>query len=164
MPRRPVPRSTARTRSHRTAKSESRAQARRRAEDCARGTAESDSRSFAVPCGAPSYSSHGTLPASVHPVPLLGVPQDQTLQRRIVRPRVAPDFLADVCASDGDERFLEAQYVPSVRFAPARGGKHVRVRRERDQPQALQGPPPMAQTPHPPPPRPPPLLLQREHH
>src|SRR5690242_11974236 len=61
------------------------------------------------------------LPAPVHPVPLLRVAQYQNLEHRVVGASVAPDFLVDIVAFDQRQRFLEAEYVRAVGFAPARG-------------------------------------------
>src|SRR5262245_44080775 len=55
------------------------------------------------------------------PPPLLGMAQDQSLERGVVGLRVEPDGLADVVGLDRGKRVLEAQDVSSVRLAPARG-------------------------------------------
>src|SRR5208283_2826118 len=59
------------------------------------------------------------LPTPVHPVPLLRMAQDQLFQRGIVCPGRLLDLHAHVGGGDHTERFLEAQYVPSIRVAPA---------------------------------------------
>ncbi len=89
---------------------------------------------------APRWSAGRTLPPPVHPVPLLRVTQNQVFQRGIVGPGVAANFLADIGAGNGRERFFETQHVRAVVLAPARGGQHVRIGRERDQREALEGP------------------------
>ena len=62
-----------------------------------------------------------SLPAAVHPPPLLGVAQDQPLEHRIVCARIAADFFVVVPALDRRERVLEAQDMPPVGLAPGRG-------------------------------------------
>src|SRR5690349_1253554 len=97
------------------------------------------------PLTTPCRATNRALPAPVHPVPLLRVAQDQALQRGIVRPRVAADFLAGIGARLGRERLLEAQHVRSVGLAPARRRKHLRLRCEGDERETLERPGGMAE-------------------
>src|SRR5258705_650475 len=60
----------------------------------------------------------------MHPPPLLRMAQYETLEHRVVSTRVATDLLIVVVALDRCQRFLEAQHVMSIAFAPGRCRYH----------------------------------------
>src|SRR6185437_16678761 len=72
--------------------------------------------------GGLGLSPLGTRPpeAPVHPPPLLGMAEDQPLERRVVCARRTRDRLVHVRHVDRRHRLLEAQHVRSIGVAPRR--------------------------------------------
>src|SRR5690242_4089839 len=74
----------------------------------------------------------------MHPVPLLGVPEDQPFERRVERARRETNRLVRAFVLDEPYRLLEAEHVAPVRLAP-RGRRQDRgAGRERDDREALE--------------------------
>src|SRR5262244_2462464 len=92
------------------------------------------------------FSFHGTacarlqpgFPAAMHPPPLLRMPQNQALQRLVVRLSVAANLLIVVLAYDGRQRLFEAQHVPAAALPPRGGGNHGRAGRARNEREATE--------------------------
>src|SRR5439155_105557 len=78
------------------------------------------------------------LPPAMDPIPLLGMPQHQPLERSVERARRRVDRFVGVLVVDGRNRLFEAQHVPAVRLAPAGGGQHRRAGCERDDRETLE--------------------------
>src|SRR5688572_6526345 len=73
-----------------------------------------------------------TLPALVHPPPLLGMSHHHPLERLVVRAGVAADLLVRILGRKWRQCRLEAEDVSAIRFAPARSGDDRRAGGQRN--------------------------------